>query len=612
MIRDELAGVVRAALMNMGIENPAVNLDHPADIAHGDYSTNAALAHSKQQKMAPRVFAEKLVVEIENVLGDAKLLKSAKVSKDLKSKIAGIEIAGPGFVNFRLTRDFFAGQVAEIVGSSAKSFMSISLSKSGHSFGTNTRLEGKKIAIDYTNPNPFKIFHIGHLMANAIGESISRIIEANGAEVTRLNYQGDVGLHVAKAVWGMLQNEAEFPKEDASLEEMIGYINASYVAGSAAYEDEGSTVAREEIALINKMIFDRSNPKLMRIYNWGRKVSLLNFEVIYKKLGTRFDKYFFESEVAGDGAIIVRDFLKRGVFVESNGAIVFPGENYGLNTRVFITSQGLPTYEAKEVGLTRIKFDKYNPDLSIVVTASEQDNYFKVVEKALFLMFPYLEGKMRHVSHGMLRLSSGKMSSRTGAVITGESLLTDVADLVAEKMRDREGISPEDLEQIITDVSVGAIKYSILKQATGGDIIYDFDKSISFEGDSGPYLQYACVRAKSLLAKADAANIKRKFDPSKVKAPATLLEKMLYRFPEVVMRAGDSYEPHHIATYLIELSAAFNNYYANTQIIGAAGATAAEVKADTDAPYRIALTEAFSIIMEKGLGLLGIRVPSKM
>lgn len=604
MIRDELAGVVRAALIHMGVENPAVNLDHPADIAHGDYSTNAALAYSKQQKVAPRVFAEKLVSEIEKVLGDAKLLKSAKVSKDLKAKIAGIEIAGPGFVNFRLTRDFFAGQVAEIVGS--KSFAL--LSKSSHSFGTNTRLEGKKITIEYTDPNPFKIFHIGHLMSNAIGESISRVIEANGAHVTRLNYQGDVGLHVAKAVWGMLQNEADFPKEDASLEEMIKYINASYVSGSTAFDDEGNTVAREEIALINKMIFDRSNPKLMRIYNWGRKVSLLNFEVIYKKLGTRFDKYFFESEVAGDGAIIVKDFLKRGVFVESNGAIVFPGEKYGLNTRVFITSQGLPTYEAKEVGLTRIKFDKYNPDLSIVVTASEQDNYFKVVEKALFLMFPYLEGRMRHVSHGMLRLPSGKMSSRTGAVITGESLLADVADLVAEKMRDREGISPEDLEQIITDVSVGAIKYSILKQATGGDIIYDFDKSISFEGDSGPYLQYACVRAKSLLAKADAANIKRKFDPSKVKAPATLLEKMLYRFPEVVMRAGDSYEPHHIATYLIELSAAFNNYYANTQIIGAAG----DAKADTDAPYRIALTEAFSIIMEKGLGLLGIRVPSKM
>lgn len=578
----------------------SVTLEHPADISHGDYSTNVALMYSKKFKMSPRVLAENIAATLNATLSDQKKRKKAGLEA-----VERIEIAGPGFINIHLTRNFYAEEVAGII-------------KKGKDFGTNRTLKGKKIVIDYTNPNPFKAFHIGHLMANAIGESISRLIEAHGAHVIRVNYQGDVGLHVAKAVWGMLQDETNFPKDSATLPDMIAYIGRAYVAGDRAYkiEDEKNP-AKEEIIIINKMIFERSNSKLMKIYSWGRKFSLLNFEVIYKKLGTKFDHYFFESEVAKDGVAIVQDFLKRGVFSESEGAIVFKGEPYGLHTRVFITSANLPTYETKEVGLTRIKFDKFNPDMSIVVTANEQNDYFKVVTKALSVMFPYMANKMKHVSHGMMRLSTGdgastKMGSRKGNVITGESLLDMVTELAEEKMKDRDFGQTSDAEKAseikskaVCDISVGAIKYSILKQASGGDIIYDFDKSISFEGDSGPYLQYSCVRARSLLAKAKKAKIKsfslRKIET--IPSEATLLEKILYRYPEVVARAGQSYEPHHVVTYLIELSAAFNNFYANSTIID---------KVDTAAPYRVALTEAFATVMENGLNVLGIRVPEKM
>ncbi|MEY2664812.1 MAG: hypothetical protein RIT04_620 [Candidatus Parcubacteria bacterium] len=595
MIQDRLKTAITEALMAIGVVSPKVTLEHPADIAHGDYSTSVALAYSRELKLAPRIIADKIVAHLTTLKLD---------------DVAAIEIAGPGFINIRLTRSFFSNEIVRIL-------------KEGKNFGTNTTLKGKKIVIDYTNPNPFKVFHIGHLMANAIGEALSRIIEAHGAEVVRVNYQGDVGLHVAKAMWGMLQKESEFPKDDATLEDMINYISKAYVVGAAAYEGDGGSgankTAKEEIIIINKMIFDRSNPKLMKMYEWGRKVSLLNFEVIYRKLGTKFDHYFFESEVAADGVAIVQDFLKRGVFTDSEGAIVFKGEPYGLHTRVFITSQNLPTYEAKEVGLTRLKFDRFNPDMSIVVTANEQNDYFRVVLKALSIMFPYMAGKMKHVNHGMLRLSTGdgasmKMGSRKGNVITGESLLSDVSALALEKMKDRDfGAQESAKNQAIIDVSVGAIKYSILKQAPGGDIIYDFEKSISFEGDSGPYLQYACVRARSLIMKAEAAKIKpfsssglfgkKKANLAAIPAEVTLLEKILYRYPEVVERAGQTYEPHHIVTYLIELSAAFNNFYANSTIVDAT---------DKAAPYRVALTEAFTTVMSNGLNVLGIRVPVKM
>lgn len=608
MIRDELIQAIRAGLLEIGVGETSlkpITLEHPGDISHGDYSTNVALAYAKELAMAPRAIAEKLVPHIQKNL-NKKVGTKKLFSKKIVPMVTAVEVAGPGFINFRLSPEFFHQSLEAIF-------------KHGEKFGTNDTLSGKKIIIEYTDPNPFKIFHIGHLMSNAIGEALSRIIEAHGAHVVRMNYQGDVGMHVAKAVWGMLQDEAGFPKSDASLEDMIAYINTAYVVGSSEFDKEST--AKEEITVINKMLFDRSNPKLMKIYEWGRKVSLLNFEVIYRKLGTKFNHYFFESEVAGDGALIVRDFVKRGVFEESDGAVVFKGEPYGLHTRVFISSQGLPTYEAKEIGLTRVKFDRFNPDLSIVVTAAEQNDYFKVVMKALSLMFPYMADKMKHVSHGMLRFASGKMSSRKGNVITGESLLADVAELVREKMSEVKygGVdakSEQNIDdQIVTDIAVGAIKYSILKQAAGSDIIYDFDKSISFEGDSGPYLQYSCVRARAVIAKAAAAKVKAKLADVVVAdaktdgdvAPVTLLEKMLYRYPEVIVRAGESYEPHHVVTYLIELAAAFNHYYATTTILDTT-----DKATKTASAHRVAITSAFVTIMENGLNVLGIRVPEKM
>jgi arginyl-tRNA synthetase len=292
-----------------------------------------------------------------------------------------------------------------------------------------------------------------------------------------------------------------------------------------------------------------------------------------------------------------------GVFTESEGAVVFKAEEYDpkLHTRVFITKQGLPTYEAKEIGLNITKFKKENPDLSITETAIEQGEYMKVVRKAIEQIDPKIAERMKHVTHGMMRVESGKMSSRKGNVITGESLLRDTNELVHTKLADRE-LSDEQKNTIASQVSVGAIKYAILKQAIGSSIIYDEEKSISFEGDSGPYLQYATVRVQALLEKAKKENV-----TPNVQIPeaweTTTLEKYLYRFPETVERAFSLLEPHHIATYLTELASTFNSFYAQQQIVD---------KNDVASPYRLALVEAFQKTMKNGLYLLGIQVPEKM
>lgn len=573
-MKDQLQKIIKDALKNLGIEAGALVLEHPAELSHGDYSTNVSLAYAKQAGKNPRVLAEEIVAQIS---------QGALAIPEIEK----VDIAGPGFINFHLSKKFFGKSVQEINAQASK-------------WGTSSISDGKKVMVEYTDPNPFKPFHIGHLMTNAIGESVARIFEYSGANVVRANYQGDVGLHVAKAIWALLKNG----KGDTTLsvEAQANYIGTCYTEGASAYEDDPG--AKSEIDEINKKVYEKTDPAINEMYDWGRTVTLEAFETIYKTLGTKFSPncYFFESVMAPIGVKIVRENLGP-VFKESDGAVVFKAEKYDpkLHTRVFINSKGLPTYETKEVGLTMTKFEQENPDLSIIVTAIEQGPYMEVVQKAISLIHPDYESRMKHLTHGMMRFATGKMSSRKGNVITGESLLADAKELVLEKIKARE-FSDAARERLASEVAVAAIKYAIVKQALGGDIIYDFERAVSFDGDSGPYLQYTTVRAGSILEKGSQAGLV----PNAALPEGwntTALEKFLYRFPEVVERAYVHLEPHHIAGYLIELASQYNSFYGQEQIVNAA---------DAASPYKLALTEAFRTTMKNGLYLLGIEVPEKM
>lgn len=578
----EIKNLIKDALENLNIEVGNIVVEHPEDLQNGDYSTNVALAIAKSVGRNPKELAEKIVVEILRL----------NVDKNIEK----VEVAGNGFINFYLSRKFFAKSVEEIL-------------NNPENFGKNKLLEGKKIMVEYTDPNPFKPFHIGHLMSNAIGESISRLVEFSGAEIARANYQGDVGLHVAKAIFGLLENE-KLQSQDGTHNLQASNIGQAYARGSGAYESNPE--AKKEIDEINMKLYDKSDQKINEIYDWGFKVTMEAFEDLYKMLGTKFDYYFLESMMVDAGREIVNKNM--GIFEESDpeieqarygasGAIIFRGEKYDpkLHTRVFITSKNLPAYETKELGLTVEKFETYpNMDLSIVVTANEQMDYMRVVAKAISLIYPDFENKMKHITHGMMRLTTGKMGSRKGNVITGESLLNEVRDTILDKMTDRD-FSNEEREKIATEVGVSALKYSILKQGIGGDIIFDFDKSISFEGDSGPYLQYSYARANSVLEKAQKENILP--DPHTFPSEIFEIEKLLYKFPEVVLRSASLYEPHHIANYLIEVARAYSSFYGNNMIVN---------KEDKTSSYKIAMTYAFSFVMKNGLHLLGIVAPKKM
>ena len=571
-MQEKIKNLIKDALKNLDIEVSNIALEHPEDFKNGDYSTNVALAIAKSVKKNPKELAEKIVTEISRL--------------NLDKNIEKVEIAGAGFINFHLSRKFFAKSVEEIL-------------NKAKDFGRNNLLSGKKIMVEYTDPNPFKPFHIGHLMSNAIGESISRLVEFSGAKTVRANYQGDVGLHIAKAIYGLLENE-KLQSKTGTHNLQARNIGEAYARGAELYEIDEKV--KNEIDELNKKIYARSDLKINEIYDWGFGVTMEAFEDLYKTLGTKFDFYFLESEMADMGEKIVYDNLGK-IFEKSKRVVVFKAEKYDpkLHTRVFITSAGLPTYEAKDLGLIVEKF-KTDPemDLSIMVTANEQKDYMQVVAKAISLIFPDFGNKMKHITHGMMRLASGKMGSRKGNVVTGETLLNDVRDSILEKMTDRE-FSNDQREKIASDVGVSAIKYSILKQGIGADISYDFEKSISVEGDSGPYLQYAYARANSVLEKAQKEDVLP--DPHAFPSEIFTVEKLLYQFSEIVQRSVTEYEPHHVANYLIEVARAYNSFYGNMIIVD---------KEDKTSSYKVALTYAFSFVMKNGLYLLGIEAPKKM
>jgi len=554
-IADSIREALSKALGEAGITlaPSEVPLEFPAELSHGDYASGVSLAKAKEAGISPRALAEKLVASMGTIEG---------VSK--------IDIAGPGFINFSLSGESVARTTEEA---------------RQEPWGRGSAAAGKLLVFEYTDPNPFKAFHIGHLMSNAIGEALARTAQFSGAQVVRANYQGDVGVHVACAIWGI--------KKLGIHPESADEFGRAYAAGATAYKEDAA--AKGEIDEINKKLYDRSDAELNALYDTGRKESLAAFEKIYTILGTKFDRYYFESETGPVGKDIVISHSE--IFPESDGARVFRGEEYGLHTRVFLSSKGLPTYEAKELGLEKMKQDEFPAAAAfVIVTANEVSDYFRVVKKAMELIFPDIAKKLVHIAHGIMKLPTGKMSSRTGEVITGEGLLRELADAAKERAKESRA---DDAEQLAQDIAVGAIKYQILKQDSGKDIVFDRERALSLEGDSGPYLQYAHARTHQIVEKAKAAGVEARTDATAV---PNEVARLLVRFPEIAARTARTYEPHLVTQYLLLVASAFNSWYAQEQILDGTPAAA----------HKVAIADAVRATLRNGLWLLGIPAPEKM
>lgn len=542
------------------------SLDQPEDALHGDYATNVAFALSKSMGLSPKETAEGLTSELVNELTDT---------------VEKVEVAGPGFINFFLKDDVRTDE--------AEMYAVSDLAQE--------KTKGK-VLVEYTDPNCFKVFHIGHLMANTIGEATARLYESAGYNVTRVCYPSDIGRNVAMGVWGVMKKESEKPESSASLQEKIEFLGKCYAFANNAFETDEN--AKAEIIEVNKAIYAGTDAKVVEVYAEGRALSLEYFDQLYAMLGTAFDAFIYESEVADPGLAIVKANMGT-IFEESDGAIVYKGEQDGLHTRVFVNSVGLPTYETKDIGNYERKVSLLpNADAYVVVTAAEQKDYFKVVNTVEAKLHPELANKLVHISHGMMRLSTGKMSSRTGNVIGAYDLLDQVTDALESRMEDMK-VESSIKEKLIRDIAVGAVKFSILKQSPGKDTVFDFEKSLSFEGDSGPYLQYTHARICAVLDKAAASGIE--IESYVIETPERELEQAIIGYANVLDRAFEDLGPHHIVQHLLKVTRAFNSMYARQQIVGDDKEKSA---------YYVMLATAVRNILAHGLHTLGIVAPERM
>lgn len=534
-----------------------VELSRPEE-KFGDFSSNVSLKLSKELQKPPQEIAEQIAGKLKD-----------------NNKFSDVSVAGPGFINIRLSDSALLESMIS----------SNDLEKS---------LTGKIVVAEYSDPNPFKVLHAGHFYTSVVGDAISNILESAGAQVHRVNYGGDVGLHVAKTMWAVIQNlDGENPAKLAEIEEKerSGWLAKSYVKGTEAHENNDQ--ARQEIIELNKKIYqvslnkDKDSP-LGKIYWETRQWSYDYFDDFYSRIGIKFEKYYPESEVAELGVKTVKENTPK-VYTQSDDAVVYKAEEQGLHTRVFITKENLPTYEAKEVGLILQKKLDYSFDKSIIITANEISQYMQVVLASINQFEPELVEKTTHLTHGMVKLPGAeKMSSRKGNFIRAVDILDS-----AEKF------SKEINTKTTPDIVLGAVKYSFLKPSLGGDIIYDAKESVSLEGNSGPYLQYAVVRAKSILAKGSGKDELKQW--TELNSSERTLARKISIYPEVFTTALDELSPHHIASYLYELSQTFNRFYENNKVIG-----------DPREALRLGLVKKYAQTLESGLGILGIKIPEKM
>jgi arginyl-tRNA synthetase len=595
-MKNELERGVSAAVKELFAVEVTVELTRP-DAQHGDYATNVALQLSKQLNKNPR--------EIGEVL--------AKKLRD-DERLAAVEVAGPGFINVRLTDQ--------------------KLTDSLHQPQARP-LQGQTIVTEYSDPNPFKVLHAGHFYTSVVGDAISNILQTSGAQVHRVNFGGDVGLHVGKTMWAIVRElGGEHPEKLADIPEAerSEWMARCYVAGTNAYEDDEA--ARGEIIALNKRVYqlhsdsDHDSP-FAQLYWTCRQWSYDYFDAFYRQIGSGFERYYPESQTAGVGLAVVKEQLAKGVFEESDGAVIFDGEKFGLHTRVFVNGEGLPTYEAKDVGLSMKKWEDYHFDSSVIITGNDIVEYMKVVLKAIEQFEPNLAQRTRHITHGNVKLAGGvKMSSRKGNFLRAVDVIDEAA------VANREATGQENVSTVLA-----AIKYSFLKNRIGGDIIFDPKESVALEGNSGPYLQYAHARARSILAKYqapstnDQTNSKSEIPNAHAKVETVILndseesfvpegdlstplrsaqddtlqlgERLLTRklteYPEVIQKAMQELMPHHICTYLYELAQEFNRFYEKNRVIG-----------DDREALRLSLVETYADTLKTGLELLGIHAPERM
>ena len=515
-----------------------------------------------------------------------------EIALDLKEKIGSgsksfqdIQVSGP-YVNFFVDRTELTLNLIKEILSKKDSFGKMSKGK-------------KTVLVEFPGPNTNKPLHLGHLRNMSIGESVSRILEFSGFKVVRGNIVNDVGIHICKSMAAYQKfGKNKTPKSEKKKSDH--FVGDYYVMFNNKFKKD------KKLELLSHHLlqkYEEGDKKTLELLEKMNKWAMQGIEQTYEKFEIKHDCQDIESKIYTKGKNIVLRGVDDGVFKKKkkDGAVYINLKNKKLGEKVLLRADGTPLYMTQDIYVAKQRLEKYNLNEIIYVVGNEQNYHFNVLFEILELLKIASKDNLTHLSHGMVNLPGGKMKSREGTIVDADDLIEKVQDLVKKQLGKRDKLSKKELEKRSTHIALGAIKYLLLKTDIKKDIVFDPKQSISFEGNTGPYLQYSYARANSILkkAKTKAIQIKEfeKLEPKEIE-----LAKKLSYFPQLVQKACNDLNPTVIANYISDLAQIFNEFYHACPVIGS----------NEKEVFRLKLVKAFKQVLKNALYLLGIEALEKM
>lgn len=566
--REKIADILAPQIEGLEKDEIMSMIETPADIKMGDYAF-PCFKLAKLLRKAPPVIAK----SIAEAIGDDPMFE----------KVESVN----AYVNMFVSKEDFAREV-----------VSEAIEK-GDDYGRSSIGGGKKVIVEYSSPNIAKPFHIGHIRSTVIGNSIYKIYDFLGYDTMRINHLGDYGTQFGKMIcayrrWG---NKEDVIKEP--IKSLLSYYTKFHVEAEKdpALEDEARAIFAK---------LEKGEPEEVELWQWFRDESLKEFNRVYDMLGITFDSYNGESFYSDKMPRFVQELKDKGLLVEDAGAQIVKLDEYDLPPALITKSDGSTLYITRDIAAAVYRKETYDFYKNIYVVASQQNLHFQQWIKVIELLGYDWAKDCVHVPFGLVSMEEGTMSTRQGRVIFLEDVLNRAVEQTRQIIKEK-NVNTENIDETAKEVGIGAVVFNELSNYRIKDYVFSWDKVLNFEGETGPYVQYTHARACSILRNAgdDAvAKAKSGFDAKYITSEsAHRLMSLIYELPEVIVEAGEKYEPSIVTRHIVDISQAFNKFYHDEHIL---------VDNEDEKIAKIALVLAAKTAIKNGLGLLGMKAPEKM
>ena len=565
-LKEEIAKLISEQVADLSFDEIKNMIETPQDSKMGDYAFPCFRLAKVLRKAPPLI---------------AKGIAEAIADNDIFEKVEQVN----AYVNMFISKEEFVEEVIEEV------------MEQGDEYGRSNVGEGKPVIVEFSSPNIAKPFHIGHIRSTVIGNSINLLWDAMGYKVTRINHLGDYGTQFGKMIvayrhWG---NEEDVRREP--IKTLLHYYTKFHeeAENDPSLDDE----ARETFAKL-----EQGGKEETELWQWFRDESLKEFTRVYNMLGIEYDSYAGESFYSDKMPAVVQELKDKNLLVESNGAEIVDLEPYGLTPAPILKSDGSTLYITRDLACAKYRKATYDFYKNIYVVASQQNLHFQQLKKILELMGYEWSKDIVHVPFGLVSLEEGTMSTRAGRVVFLEDVLNRAIEETREIIREK-GVATDNIEETAKQVGVGAVVFNELSNNRIKDYVFSWKQVLDFNGETGPYVQYTYARCASILRNAgDDANDLSGFDPSYITGEAAYtLAKEIYALRDVIIEAGEKYEPSILTRHIVDMAQAFNKFYHDEHIL-------TDDKEERKA--KLALVVAAKTAIKNGLRLLGMEAPERM